>query len=596
MPLALLRGSRRGILVGLLIANNSALIVAEYLHPSLPTPFQRPADRVLDLVSGLVCASLTLAAVLWLVLSIHAHKHALLKTLSARLAASERGYRDLVENASTAIFRLTTDGRIEFCNRFAEEFFALSRENVAGKGFIEAVIPEQLKLDAPWLESLHTLVESPGQGATVETRHDSRNGETTWMSWTSQPIYDDVQRLSGVLCIGTDMTAHKRAEEQRRRYADQLTQIQRLESVGVLAGGIAHDFNNYLTGILGNISLLKESLGENTEAREIAAAVENASLQTRGLTQQLLTFAKGGAPLRAPTAVTPLVRTSVSLALRGKSVASTVDLAPDCWPVLADAGQMGQVLNNLLINAHQAMPSGGNIRIQAHNVVLAEGNALGITAGNYVQVAVTDTGVGIAKENLARIFDPYFTTKSVGSGLGLAVVFSIVRQHGGTIRVDSEVGRGSTFTVLLPAATGCAADPKEPPARKGPMGVRILLVDDEPMVRDTASRLLKKANYVPVTASEGREALRLYEEAYRSGSSFAVVVMDLTIPGGMGGKEAIRRLLEIDPKAKAIVSSGYAEDPVVANYQAHGFIGVVTKPYTASEMLRALGKALADEA
>jgi PAS domain S-box-containing protein len=595
VPLAILRGLRRWLFVGLLLLNHVGLILADHLWPGLATPFERPVDRVVDLAAGAVCASLALATAIWLVMAVHAQKHQLLRTLSARLAASERGYRDLVESSSTAIFRVALSGRIDYCNRFAEDVLGIARQEVLGRDFVDTIAPNEHAPAPATREALRALLSDPGVAAAVETCLVNRRGEAPWISWTSQPIHDDVQRLSAVLCIGSDISEHKRVEEERRRYSAHLTQMQKLESVGFLAGGIAHDFNNYLTGILANVSLLKESLDATSETHAIATAVETASLQARGLTKQLLTFAKGGAPVRTRVNIADSLKTAVSLTLRGTSTTADIEVVEPCPAILADEAQLGQVLNNLLINAHQAMPSGGTVTIRATDESLPANNVHALPPGRYVRVTFTDTGAGIAKEHLDKIFDPYFTTKSAGSGLGLAVVFSIMRQHGGSVSAVSERGKGATFTLLLPATERSAIPTPTPLTQRIPRDERILIMDDEDMVRVTASRLLAKLGYTTSAASHGQEAVAMYEEALAVGRPYSAVIVDLTIPGGMGGREAVQRLRAIDPNVKALVSSGYSDDPVVADYQSHGFTGVVSKPYTLAEMRRALSKALSDK-
>lgn len=371
---------------------------------------------------------------------------------------------------------------------------------------------------------------------------------------------------------------------------------EKIESVGVLAGGIAHDFNNLLTAILGNISLAKIETDPQEEAFKVLSQAEKASLRAKDLTQQLLTFSKGGAPIKKVASIIPLLRDCVPFAARGPHLRYEFSLADDLWPVEIDEGQIGQVIQNVVINAGEAMPERGTIQIRGENVMVEkEESKQGLlrVGGKYVKISVKDHGVGISEENLSKIFDPYFTTKSNGSGLGPATTYSIIKKHGGYIEVESQIGVGTTFHIYLPASQKKIPPQKkvqEPsPSRRG----RVLIMDDEEIVRYATGSLLAHFGYEVESAKDGAEAIALYQKCRQTGQPFDVVIMDLTIPGGMGGKEAIQRLLEIDPEAKAIVSSGYSNDPVMADYKEYGFRGVVAKPYQIEELRAVLDKIIA---
>jgi signal transduction histidine kinase/ligand-binding sensor domain-containing protein/ActR/RegA family two-component response regulator len=374
----------------------------------------------------------------------------------------------------------------------------------------------------------------------------------------------------------------QRVEELRGVEAE-LAKASRLQSLGLLAGGIAHDFNNLLTIVLGNLSLLTERA--DPTSRQWVTDAECAVKRARELTGQLLTFSRGGAPVRNPARIDDVIRDSASFVLRGSNVRCETELPADLHVVSIDAGQINQVLNNLLINAIQAMPRGGVVRIAGRNVDAVPGRS---EAGPHVAIEVRDQGSGIALDDLPHVFDPYFSTKEGGSGLGLATAYSIAHRHDGLLTVDSEPGRGSTFTLYLPASRDELATP--PIARPAERfhGTRVLVMDDDDDVREVLRRMLEVLQCRVSTAADGAEALFVYEQAMRQSGRFDVVILDLTVPGGMGGEETMRRLLAIDPEVRAIVASGYAHSPVMAEHRAHGFHAVIPKPFEMRTLAEAL--------
>jgi signal transduction histidine kinase/CheY-like chemotaxis protein len=375
---------------------------------------------------------------------------------------------------------------------------------------------------------------------------------------------------------------------ERQHMEEELLKIQKLDSVGVLAGGIAHDFNNILTGILGNISVAIMHTTPKSEISQILTNAEKAALHAKDLTMQLLTFSKGGAPLRTSASITDLIKDSTNFMLRGSNVKCEFSLPDELWPVEIDEGQMSQVINNLIINADQAMPGGGNIEISAINVIIRPGDIIPLKKGKYVKVSVKDHGKGITKRNLTKIFDPYFTTKKSGSGLGLSVAYSIVKKHEGYITVMSGPGKGTTFYIYIPASREKIPE-KRTLKESLYVGKRnILVMDDEKMVREILSTMLMKLGCEVVCVKDGAEAIIKYKQSKKTGKPFDVVIMDLTIPGGMGGRETIKKLFEIDPEVKAIVSSGYSNDPIMSHYQAYGFSSVIAKPYRIAELSKIL--------
>mgnify|MGYP001172376005 FL=1 len=376
----------------------------------------------------------------------------------------------------------------------------------------------------------------------------------------------------------TDTTEIRQLEQERGKAA-------KLESVGLLAGGIAHDFNNILTGVLGNISLARALLDRNHRAAMILSEAEKAALIAKNLTQQLLTFSKGGMPVKTVVSLESLIRDAVSFSLHGSNVNCNFDIYEGLWMAEVDEGQVSQVINNLVINADQAMPDGGSLKVRALNRTLGGPQGGSLNAGDYVCITIEDEGAGIPKEHLTRIFDPYFTTKQKGSGLGLATSYAIIKKHGGDILVESELGQGSRFHVFLPAVR--EAEAQEPIADKDeitPGCGRVLLMDDEPVVRDVACAMLEEMGYSVTPACDGREAVEIFCSAMQTGKKFDLVILDLTVPGGVGGKETMRRLLEIDSSVKAVVSSGYSVDPVLSRYRENGFKGIISKPYRMKDL------------
>ncbi|OPZ25627.1 MAG: Blue-light-activated protein [Lentisphaerae bacterium ADurb.BinA184] len=390
--------------------------------------------------------------------------------------------------------------------------------------------------------------------------------------------------------IELDITERRTAEEERQR-------IRTLEGLGTVAGGVAHDFNNLLTGVFGNIELAKLELPPDHPALASLTAAHQAMENARHLTTRLLTFAKGGHPVLQTVDIRRVIRDTVAFDLAGTPVAAHVDLADDLWPVKADAGQLAQVVSNLTINAKEAMPGGGNLHVRAENAHDTVGMAGPEHRGRFVKVTFRDEGVGIPPPAVERIFEPYFTTKETGNGLGLAITHRIVTRHGGHIFVNSTPDVGTVFTVFLPAAEGATEPsqslgglgcPEEPPRPSG----HVLLMDDEEVVRAAASRMLEQTGCTAETVANGREAVRRYSAAMRDGGRFDVVILDLTVRGGMGGKETARELLAADPGATIIVSSGYASDSVLADPAAYGFAGGLVKPFQLRELEATLARAM----
>lgn len=505
------------------------------------------------------------------------HAEAALATERERLSVTLRAMAESVVTTNT-------DGVIQFINHAAEELVGWKFGSAIGHPIEDVVMMRHQKTQAavklPLVEALaqHKVVDLPQHTTLVD-----RQGTARLVEGRCAPMFDDKDAPMGVVLVLRDIA-------ERARLENEILRASKLESVGILAGGIAHDFNNILTVVMGNLTLAQLDTAANSKTARWLAEAERGTMRARDLTQQLLTFAKGGDPVRSAVRLPEVVRDSAAFALHGSKVSCEVDVTPDLWPADIDKGQIGQVVQNLVINAVQAMPEGGKIRARLRN----HSGAIGFNGdtprndGRFVCISITDTGTGIRPEHLARIFDPYFTTKQSGSGLGLATVYSIIRKHQGHIEVESEMGKGTTFNIWLPAAATAPAAP--PPGGTLPdrLSGRVLFMDDEETIRRMAQALLVRLGFEVVTVSDGAAAVSTYAEALSSGQPFRVVVMDLTVPGGMGGRQAMEELLKIDSGVRAIVSSGYSSDPVLANHRAHGFRGVVAKPYRIADLARVL--------
>ncbi|ETR72982.1 MAG: sensory box histidine kinase/response regulator [Candidatus Magnetoglobus multicellularis str. Araruama] len=384
-----------------------------------------------------------------------------------------------------------------------------------------------------------------------------------------------------------DISKQKAFEIERKKLEEQILLGQKMESIGTLAGGIAHDFNNMLGVIFGNITYLLETYEaheEHQELIEVLSDIKDGAERAQSLTQQLLTFSKGGKPVKQLCDIRPIIKESSEFFTRGSRTKCKYCFAENLWFAQVDPGQLNQVVSNLVINANQAMPEGGIITIIVENSIIDLTNSLLLPPGNYLKIMVKDMGKGISKENAANIFDPFFTTKSKGSGLGLTTTYSIIKKHNGHIAVDSKVGQGTTFVIYLPASdsTPNRLDKKSITVHVGKG--KVLVMDDDEQVQQMTGRMLCRMGYEPHFAIDGRHALEMYQEAFNQKESFKFVILDLTVPGEMGGKIAVQKLMQIDPNVKAIVSSGYSNDPVMADYQSYGFCGILPKPYSSVQL------------
>ncbi len=504
------------------------------------------------------------------------------KRASAALFEEKEQLLTTLESIADGVIATDAAGRITLMNPEAERLTGWAWPDAEGRLLAE-VYAVRTEGEGELRPDLVQLVVSTGEavnpwGASTLVRPD---GSERLLDELAAPIRAADDQIIGVVLVFRDETAQRRMEDHTLR-------SQKLEALGVLAGGIAHDFNNILTGVIGNVSLAQRQLSEREPARDFLIEAERALERAKGLTQQLLTFARGGSPVLRPTSIAKLVEESVAFALAGSDVGRQLDLPDDLWAVEVDGAQIGRVLQNLVLNAEEAMPDGGTVRVRVTNRVMGPGNDHSLVEGRYVRISVEDHGVGIDSEQLSRIFEPYYTTKEHGSGLGLSVCYSIVNRHQGALVVESEAGGGSTFYVYLPAAAQDIEERSDVIHEAVPGTGRVLIVDDEAMVRDVASAMLRHLGYEPEAVADGAAAVELYSREAEAGRPFDVVLMDLTIPGGMGGQEAVQWLLSMDPDARCIVSSGYSDDPVMADHRSWGFRGVMGKPYRVDELARAL--------
>lgn len=487
---------------------------------------------------------------------------------------------------------ITTDihGAIVLMNKVAENLTGWDQDEAIGKPLEEVFKIIDETSGAPCQSPVPKVIDT-GQiiGLANHIALIAKDGSKKNIADSGAPIRDKQSRIIGVVLVFRDITDHLRIEQE-------LIKVKKLESIAVLAGGIAHDFNNILAAILGNINLASFDQDLKPRTRNLLAAAEKASLRAKDLTQQLLTFAKGGQPIKEVAALDTVIRDSANFILRGEKVSCQFEIPENLWLVDIDKGQISQVIQNLVLNASHAMPAGGIITVSCENVTSGAGGGDYplLPEGRFVKITVTDQGIGIPADLVDKIFDPYFTTKPEGSGLGLAITHSIVSKHGGRITVNSAPGIGTTFMLYLPASQREQAPSLQATSvPKATAKAKILLMDDDKMVRNVGREMLGELGHETVLAENGDEAVKLYREAADRNHKFDLVIMDLTIPGGMGGKEAVQELLNLDPEAKVIVSSGYSNDPVMAAYQAYGFCGAVVKPYQLQELAYVIGQILA---
>jgi PAS domain S-box-containing protein len=490
---------------------------------------------------------------------------------------SEERLRVTLRSIGDGVITTDVHGRIQLLNKVAETMTGWTQDDARGRPLPEVfhLVNEETRVrcENPFEKVLET-------GSVVELADHTiliaRDGREFVLADSGAPIKDNDGRIVGVVLVFRDFTESRKLQAAVQR-------AEKLESIGVLAAGIAHDFNNLLGGIFGYIELANEDSKDKDVSQSLDKALAGID-RARGLTQQLLTFAKGGAPRIKIGRLFPFVQETAQFALSGSNVSCVVEVSPNLWACNFDQTQIGQVIDNLVLNAQQATPLGGTIRLGARNVALNENEHTTLPTGNYVVLEVSDTGIGIPRELLARIFDPFFTTKDMGHGLGLATCYSIVKRHDGCIDVESEPGKGSTFRVFLPAAHEAGQPASEEPAQ-GHSGTRVMLVmDDEGALRESTAAILMGFGYAVVCRKNGRDAVDFFRTETAAGRKVAGMIFDLTVPGGMGGREAVAEVRKTCLETPVFVASGYAEDPVMANPTKFGFTASICKPFRKSDL------------
>jgi len=512
-----------------------------------------------------------------------------LKRAEDALAHEKERLAVTLRSIGDGVITTDIDGKITFINRVGEALTGWSLEEASGRSLTDVFFIVDRITRKRCENPLKKIIEA---GDIVELSDEmvliSRKGTEHILADSGAPIFDGKGKTLGVVLVFRDIT-------EKRKMEQEVLKVQKLESLGVLAGGIAHDFNNILTAVVGNISLAKMGVNREDTMYPLLEEAETASWRAQALTRQLLTFAKGGVPVKKRTSIPKLIQEWVGFALRGSKARCNFAIPDALWPAELDEGQIGQVIQNLVINADQAMAEGGIITVSAENRELEENHGLPLRPGRYVRVWVQDQGVGIAEDHLPKIFDPYFTTKEGGNGLGLATSYSIIKAHDGYIMAESRLGGGTTVHVYLPASEDDEEQIEKAREEKKRARVgegKILVMDDEEMIRSAVEKILSHLGYEAEVARDGAEAVELYRRAKEVGEPFDAVILDLTVPVGLGGKETIRRLLEVDPEVVAIVSSGYSTDPILSDFRTYGFRGVVTKPYRIEDLIEAITRAM----
>lgn len=552
----------------------SILVLAGYIYsPDGGVGWMVVSNRLLAIFAIGVT---TIVGVMWI--------KARMKLYEAKYDREDR-IRLLLDATAEAIIGIDKEGKCTFANPASARLLGYdSVENILGVSACDFTQEDPKGENSDVSRCIFMSVMVSGSGVCDNLAYFYKKDRTAIpVELRVSPIMDRQDNIVGAVGTFFDITEKKKMEEE-------LLRAQRLDSLGVFAGGIAHDFNNMLTGILGNISMLKEQVEEDSSGYKICCGVENAARNAGELTKQLLTFSKGGAPVKETIEVGGLLEESVNFALRGSNITYEINIADNLSVVKADKGQLNQVLNNIIINASQAMVGGGLLTVSADNCCSENKLPRQLKEDKYIKITIKDNGSGIEEDILENIYDPYFTTKAEGSGLGLASVYSIVKRHGGYVDVQSVFGLGAEFTIYLPACAERPASSKTQRQKGLRKGLKVLLMDDDEIIRSIVGEFLLKFECEYESASEGASAIDLYKRSMEEKKPFDVVIMDLTVRGGMGGIEATRELFKVDPNAKVIVSSGYSDSSVISNFREFGFCAVLPKPYVKADFIQAINE------
>ncbi|OPY71576.1 MAG: Blue-light-activated protein [Syntrophorhabdus sp. PtaU1.Bin002] len=500
---------------------------------------------------------------------------------------SEERYRSLVETSQDLIFQCDPRGCFTFLNKAWEETLGYKVSDLLGRRITDLRVPAAARRDTQIL----SRILAHGTVTGYETTHLSKSGTLVHLLFNFTVLHNKQGAITGIQGSGRNLTDRKKLEQEQLR-------LQKLQAIGTLAGGIAHDFNNLLQAILGNIQLAKRSLSPSDKPFAWLTSAEKAGDQAKDLSYRLLTFAQGGEPIKQATFINNLLADTVALALSGSTISVEFSLADNLYPVEIDEGQIKQVISNIVINAKEVMSKGGHLTVTAHNLPASEArNSSLLRNRDFVHITFEDQGIGIPPRNLSRVFDPYFTTKGMGSdrgrGLGLTICHAIVTRHNGLITVDSTLGVRTTVNIYLPAAQ--KAPPATPSCVLAPSPktrARLLLMDDEELVRDVTREMLEQIGYQVELACDGDEAIDLYVNSLNHGQSFDAIILDLTIPGGTGGDEAILRLTAIDPNVKGILSTGYADSTAMKDFKEYGFKGTISKPFKIEDLANIIARVI----
>jgi len=517
------------------------------------------------------------------------HTHLTLHKQRLELEQQKETLSVTLRSIGDGVITTDTHGKILFLNKIAEKLTGWDLKEAYGKDSTKVfnIINEKTGVKCPnpaqKVLEIGRIINLANHTALI-----TKTGSIVSIADSGAPIRDRRSKIIGVVIVFRDVTHENMLEEE-------LLKSKKLESIGILAGGIAHDFNNILAAIMGNIDLAGHFIHEDTaRAEELLQAAQKASKRAVKLTNQLLTFSRGGDPVKESTALQGIISESADFVLQGSKVSCAYKFSQDIWPVDIDTGQIGQVIQNIVLNGVQAMPGGGVIHVHCDNCTDPTREAL-LSAhdGNYVRIRIHDQGVGIPQQIIDKIFDPYFSTKQLGNGLGLAICYSIIQKHDGYITSSSQPGEGSIFTIYLPAHPDITVEQKKKssfdPAAKPS---RIMVMDDEEMILNVVQSQLTSLGHEAVLVKDGQQAMDKYQELQDANTPADLVILDLTIAGGMGGEKTAEKLLKIDPHAKLVVSSGYSNDPIMADYRAYGFKAALAKPFDLMELNKALASVL----